>query len=152
MELLSVLGSTGEVSPGSIRFLWRAARLQWHLTLVAWSLFLFPSCPQTPMESGDIQAQHPTPGAVVMHPLTVLRQAQVTVYILWNNGDTLAQIPGSCIAAGWGFLSECVLHTHRIVFSVAAIAPASTVGHLLLFIEAAGQALIFYPICPGKMV
>lgn len=58
----------------------------------------------------------------------------------------MAEIPGTRVAAGQGFLNECVLHTHGVVLGVAA-----AWGHLLFFIEAAGKALIFYPICPGPM-
>lgn len=87
-----------------------------------------------------------------MGPLAVRGQAQVAVHILRNDGDALAQVPGPGVAAGRGLLGERVLHTHRVVLSVAAAAPSAAAGHLLLFIEAAGQALVFHPLCPGQMV
>lgn len=147
----SVPEGSGGAGPGGPHILRRAARWPWCPGWAAQNS-LFLGCSQAPVGPQGIRTgQRPPPGAEATGPLAVRGQAQVAIHILWNDGDALAQVPGPGVTAGRGLLGQRVLHAHRAVLGVAAATPAAA-GHLLLFIEAAGQALVLHPVRPGQMV
>lgn len=150
--LPSVPEGSGGAGPGGPHILRRAAKWPWYPGRAALNPLFFLGCSQAPAgPQGIWTGQRPPPGAEAMGPLAVGGQAQVAIHILRNDGDALAQVPGPRVTAGRGLLGQRVLHAHRAVLGVAAAAPAAT-GHLLLFIEAAGQALVLHAVRPGQMV